>query len=184
MNDMHSVDFDGWDVMGMENVVLIGMPGTGKSTVGAKLAKRLRYGLIDTDRLIVEKTGKTLPQILSENGVDGFIEVEGRIGVELRCEHCVIATGGSMVFSDAAMQNLREGSTVVWLDTSLAELERRIHRSADRGIAAAPGTNVAQIDAARRPLYQKYADIRVQTVGGVERVVALILDALDRKQKR
>lgn len=169
--------------MGLNNIVLIGMPGTGKSTVGAKLAKRLRYGLIDTDRLLVEKTGIPLPQILSERGVDGLIAAEGSIGAELRCEHCVIATGGSMVFSDAAMQNLCQGNTVIWLDTNIAELEKRIHRSTDRGIAAVPGTTVAQLDAVRRPLYQKYANIRVQTVGGIERVVALILDALDQFQK-
>jgi len=165
--------------MGLNSIVLIGMPGTGKSTVGAKLAKRLRYPLIDTDCLILEKTGKTLPQILTENGIDGFIAVEGTIGAELKCDRCVISTGGSMVFSEVAMQNLCKGNTVVWLDTSLAELERRIHRHADRGIAAAPGTTVAQLDAVRRPLYQKYANIRIQTVGGIERVVTQLLEALN-----
>ena len=171
------------DVTGMENIVLIGMPGTGKSTVGAKLAKRLHYELIDTDRLIVQQTGKSLPQILSECGVNGFIDIEGAVGATLNCQHCVIATGGSMVLSESAMQNLCANSTVVWLDTDVTELDRRIRRSADRGIAAEAGTTVAQIDAIRRPLYSRYANIRIKTVGGIDRVVAMVMRALSKQSK-
>ena len=164
----------------MSNLVLIGMPGTGKSTIGARLAKRLHYRLIDTDKLLAEKTGQTLPQILSECGVESFLQLEGTVGAELNCENCVIATGGSMVFSDEAMQNLKRDAIVIWLDTELNELDRRIRRNADRGIAAQPGTSIAEIDALRRPLYRKYADIRVRTSGSVERVTAQILDAIAR----
>ena len=162
----------------MQNIVFIGMPGCGKSTVGAKLAKNLHMRLIDTDRLIVEKTGKSLPQLLRELGVDGFLQLEGNIGAQLVCDRCVIATGGSMVFSEAAMNHLKKGAVVVWLDTELPELEKRIRRNADRGIAAEPGTSLKAIDSLRRPLYEKYADLHVQTAGGVGHVVQQLTDQL------
>lgn len=162
----------------MDNVVLIGMPGTGKSTVGARLAQALGYTLVDTDRLMVKQYGKSLPALLAEHGVEGFLTLEGQVGAALRCQDCVIATGGSMVLSDVAMQNLRRGATVVWLDAPLEELERRIRRNADRGIAAEPGTTLASIDAVRRPLYARYADLHVQALQGVTRVTERILKEL------
>ena len=162
----------------MQNIVLIGMPGVGKSTVGRKLAKRLGFAWLDTDALIVQKYGKSLPTLLAEQGVDGFLALEGQIGTELRCVDSVIATGGSMVFSDAAMQNLKNSGTVVWLDTSLMELERRIRKNADRGIAARPSETLADIDAVRRPLYQKYVDIHIRTNGNIEGVVNRIIEKL------
>ncbi|NCB51626.1 MAG: shikimate kinase [Clostridia bacterium] len=162
----------------MNNIVLIGMPGAGKSTVGVILAKRLGYSFIDTDLLIIKKMGKTLPEILSEVDVASFLEIEGQIGESVRCEKCVIATGGSMVFSGAAMNNLREGSVVIWLDTKVDELERRVSAAADRGIAAQPGTTIADIDAVRRPLYEKYADIHINCRDGTDNVVSQIREAL------
>lgn len=154
------------------------MPGTGKSTTGVILAKRLGYGFIDTDLLIIEEAGKTLPEILAEGGVAAFLALEGRVGERIRCRKCVIATGGSMVLSAEAMKNLRGGGIVVWLDTATDELLRRISGSADRGIAAEPGTTIAEIDALRRPLYEKYADIHIRCRSGTDNVVAQIREAI------
>ena len=162
----------------MRNIILIGMPGTGKSTVGVILAKRLGYDFIDVDLLIIKKTGKTLPEIIADDGVGGFLAIENQVGESIRCDRCVIATGGSMVLNDRAMRHLGAESTVIWLDTDVAELEQRIENGADRGIAMAPGTTVAQIYADRKGLYEKYANIHIKCENGTDHVVSQIRDAL------
>ena len=161
-----------------QNIILIGMPGTGKSTVGIVLAKRLGYDFLDSDLLLAREAGMTLPEILKTIGVDGFLELEGRVGADIKCSGTVIATGGSMVLSPEAMANLASNGVVIWLETRIYELERRISRNPDRGIAAGPDTSVADIYAARRPLYEKYADMRIKCRRGVDSVVSQILDAL------
>ena len=138
-----------------QNIILIGMPGTGKSTVGVVLAKRLGYDFLDSDLLLAREAGMTLPEILKTMGVDRFLELEGRVGAGIKCS-----------------------GTVIWLETRIYELERRISRNPDRGIAAGPDTSVADIYAARRPLYEKYADVRIKCRRGVDPVVSQILDAL------
>ena len=162
----------------VRNIVLIGMPGTGKSTVGQLLARRLNYQLIDTDRRITAQSGKSLPEIIAANGVEGLLMLESEVGQTLDCDHCVIATGGSMVLSEAAMEHLRTLGVVVWLDTPLPELRRRIRRHQDRGIAAAPGVTLRQIDTMRRPLYQRYADFRVASARSVKATAEQILTML------
>ena len=158
----------------MRNIVLIGMPGSGKTTIGATLAVNLGYQLIDTDWLVMDAYGKSLPALIAEAGVDGFLRYEGLVGEGLACERCVIATGGSMVFSDGAMRNMRNLGTVVWLDAPMDVLKRRIAAGSDRGIAAEAGVTVEQLDAVRRPLYARYADIRVQSVGTKRDIAAQI----------
>ena len=159
----------------MRNIVLIGMPGTGKSTVGQLLARKLNYPLIDTDRRIIEKSGKSLPQIIADSGVEGLLALESEVGQTLECDRCVIATGGSMVLSEAAMRHLCAMGTVIWLDAPLVELHRRIRRHRDRGIAAAPGVTLTQIEAMRRPLYRRYADFRVASARSVKETAEQIL---------
>lgn len=163
----------------MHNIVLIGMPGTGKSTVGVILAKRLGYDFIDADLLIIKKAGKTLAEIIANAGVECFLDIENEVGESIRCDHCVIATGGSMVLNEGAMKHLCAENTVVWLDTDVKELERRIENGTDRGIAVAPGTSIAQIYADRKQLYEKYANIHIQCENGTDRVVSQIRDRLD-----
>ena len=158
--------------------MLIGMPGTGKSTVGIILAKHMGYDFIDTDLLIIRGTGKTLPEILVDSGIEGFLEIENLVGASIECEKCVIATGGSIVLCNDAMENLRKESVIVWLDTELAELERRIAASSSRGIAAKPGETVADIYKARRPFYEKYADIHIECAGNTDSVVSQVIRAL------
>jgi shikimate kinase len=154
------------------------MPGTGKSTVGVILAKRLGYDFIDADLQIIKETGKTLPEIITENGIDGFLKIEDQVGGNIRCNKCVIATGGSMVLNENAMKNLCDKNIVIWLDTDVAELERRIENGTDRGIAVTPGTTVAEILALRKPFYEKYADIHIKCENGTEHVVSQIREAL------
>ena len=119
----------------MKNIILIGMPGTGKSVVGRSLAERLGYAFIDADDLIVQATGKTLPEILRTEGVDALLSVEGRVGQTLECSNTVVATGGSMVLSEAAMDHLRENGVVVGLETPLSHISDRMPEDlTDRGI--------------------------------------------------
>ena len=103
----------------MKNIVLIGMPGTGKSVVGQALASRLGYEFVDVDDLIVERAGKTLPEILRQDGLEAFYKIEGQVGCDLNRQHTVIATGGSMVLYPEAMAHLKQDSVVVWLQTLL-----------------------------------------------------------------
>ena len=153
----------------MKNIVLIGMPGTGKSVVGRALSRRLNYTFIDVDDLITEKTGKTLPEILRTEGLDAFLAIEGRTGEELQLENTIIATGGSMVLSEKAMDNLRKNGVTVWLETPISQISQRMPEDLlDRGIAALPGMTIREIYEEREPLYAKYADLIVVSQEGEE----------------
>ena len=153
----------------MKNLVLIGMPGTGKSVVGQALSQRLGYTFIDVDDLIVEDTGKTLPEILRTEGLEAFLEIEGRIGAELHLENTVIATGGSMVLSEKAMENLRSNGITIWLETPMSRISERMPEDlTDRGIAALPGMSIREIYEQREPLYAKYADLIVASRDGLD----------------
>ena len=151
----------------MKNVILIGMPGTGKSVVGRALAERLGYTFIDADDVIVETAGKTLPEILRTDGLDTFLEIEARVGETMEYETTVIATGGSMVLYEKAMEHLKENGVVVWLETPLSQINDRMPDDlTDRGIAAPQGMTIRQIYEQREPLYAKYADLIVASKDG------------------
>ena len=151
----------------MKNIVLIGMPGTGKSTVGRALAERLGYDFVDADDLITQATGKTLTEILKTEGLEAFLSVEGRVGEQLNRQNTVIATGGSMVLSEQAMAHLKENSVVVWLETPLSQISRRMPADLiDRGIAAPKGMTIQEIYRQREPLYAQYADLIIASRPG------------------
>lgn len=151
----------------MKNLILIGMPGTGKSVVGRALAERLGYEFVDVDDLIMADTGKTLAQILRTDGLDAFLRTEGRIGEALDRENTVIATGGSMVLSEAAMEHLKKNSVTVWLETPLSQIAGRMPEDlTDRGIAAPEGMTIREIYRQREPLYARYADVIVASREG------------------
>ena len=163
----------------MDNIILIGMPATGKSTVGIVLAKLIGYDFIDVDILISKEQGRPLSRIIAEEGYDRFIEIEGKAGAGLRCEKTVVATGGSMVFSEAAMKNLSSLGKLVWIDSPLSELEKRVSGSlAERGVASPKKMTMGQIFDLRHPLYKKYADIKIDGSGNPEAVVSLIRERL------
>ena len=164
----------------MKNVVLIGMPGTGKSTVGVVLAKYMGYDFLDTDILLARQQQSTLPKLIETQGLERFLELEGEAGLSVDCGDTVVATGGSMVFSAPAMEHLRRSGVVVWLETPLDVLEERLSHAAreDRGVAAPADMSVRDIYAQRAPLYTKYADVRILCGEGVDGVVADIRTAL------
>ena len=163
----------------MNNIVLIGMPGAGKSTVGVLLAKTLGYAFLDTDLVIQEREGRLLQDLVDQLGVEAFLDREAAAIVSVDCDRTVIATGGSVVCRDGAMEHLRKLGRIVYLRLPLEELERRLHNISTRGIAMAPGETLAHIYDYRSPLYQKYADLTVamdrQTL---EETVEQVLSAL------
>lgn len=150
-----------------ENVVLIGMPGAGKSTLGVVLAKILGYEFIDADLLIQGKLDKTLQKIIDACGPDGFIEVENEVLCTLSATHTVIATGGSAVYSDEAMRHLSSIGTVVYLKVSYEELESRLGGLHERGVVMknGMGMSLADLYEERSPLYDKYADLTIDIDG-------------------
>lgn len=163
------------------NIVLVGMPGSGKSTVGVILAKLTARDFIDTDILIQNNAGCSLQSILDRDGYLELRSIEERILCGLECRNHVIATGGSAVYSQAAMKHLRADGVVVFLDVDLAVLESRDLGLALRGIAKRPEQSFAELFEERFILYSAYADIVISCSAlSHERVCARILDALRR----
>lgn len=145
----------------MKNIVLVGMPGCGKSTVGVILAKTLGLSFTDTDLLICAKEEDTLQNIIEEKGLSYFEAVENEVGETLKVKNTVVATGGSMIMYEKAMAHLKKIATVVYINVSLSELKRRLVNIKTRGITFAEGETLDDIFDIRTPLYQKYADITV-----------------------
>ncbi len=145
----------------MKNIVLIGMPGSGKSTLGVLLAKALGYSFVDTDLIISQKANKTLQKILDTDGLDFFLELEEEVGSELECKKTVVATGGSMVMSEKAMANLKSNSIVVYIDVPFEEIKRRVYNIKTRGIAFHRNETLEDVYKIRKPLYEKYSDVTV-----------------------
>ncbi|NMD38947.1 MAG: AAA family ATPase [Christensenellaceae bacterium] len=161
------------------NIILIGMPSSGKSTIGAKLAKKIKYDFIDTDTLITTKYGMPLTSIIDERGYDAFMEIEGETGATLKVEKSVIATGGSMVLMSNAMENLKSIGTIVFLDAPLNLLESRLEKTLHtRGVATPTPMTPAQILAYRLPYYQKYADITINCENNKNKTILEIIEAL------
>jgi shikimate kinase len=163
------------------NIVLIGMPGVGKSTVGVLLAKASRRDFIDIDVQIQAAEGRALQDIIDAGGLSGFCRIEERCVLALDCRRCVIATGGSVVYSAAAMGHLKGSSLIVHLDLSLPLLEKRLTDMASRGVVIGPGRTLAELYQERQPLYQAWADLTIDCAGRThEQVVEAILAAAGR----
>jgi shikimate kinase len=147
------------------NVTLIGMPGSGKTTVGQHLARHWGWTFFDTDHFIERGEGKTLEQIIDEHGHAAFLQVEASYIGRVAGQGQVISTGGSVVYNTAAMHHLLGLSTVVYLNVPLTELERRLGNLKARGVVIAPGMTIADLWRERHPLYQSYADVDVVCTG-------------------
>ncbi len=163
----------------MSNIVLIGMPGCGKSTVGVLLAKALGYAFMDTDVVLQERRKKKLQQIINEKGIDGFLAIEEDTIAGVDCEHTVIATGGSVVYGKRAMAHLHENGTVVYIKLPYAEIERRLDNLATRGVTLRKGQTLRMLYDERVPLYEAEADVVFDASGNqIEQTVAGIARAL------
>lgn len=157
------------------NVILIGMPGAGKSTVGVLLAKRLGYHFIDTDLLLQIQQQCRLQQIIGREGLTGFKKLEADVLCNLEATHSVIATGGSAVYSERAMARLKLLGQLVFIDIPLDELLNRVDDMDSRGLVIGPDESYQQLYEERWPLYRKYAEVTIQGAGlRVEAVAAAI----------
>ncbi|HBG13372.1 MAG TPA: shikimate kinase [Clostridium sp.] len=147
------------------NITLIGMPASGKSTVGVLLAKRLGYSFVDVDIVIQEQEGRLLKDIIAKEGQEGFLTVENRINAGLNVRHSVIAPGGSVIYGKEAMEHLKEISTVVYLKLSYESVEERLGNLVDRGVVLKDGMTLRDLYEERVPYYEKYADITIDENG-------------------
>ena len=161
------------------NIALIGMPAVGKSTVGVVLAKNLGFDFLDTDILIQSRENKTLADIIEAKGLDGFLDIEGRHVASVDCSHHVIATGGSVVYREAAMAHLAKISRIVYLSIELDTLMTRLSDITSRGVAIGPGKGMEDLYKERTPLYDRYCDIKIDCGDlGPDRVMAAVLKQL------
>ena len=161
-----------------KNIVLIGMPGVGKSTVGVILAKILGLKFTDSDLCIQEREGRLLKDIIAEEGVDRFIEIEGDVLSTLNVDRSVIATGGSAVYSTAAMETLKESGAIVYLKLSLDSLKYRLHDIKGRGVVLRDGQTLDDLYKERTPLYERFADITVTEDGLTPEETVAAIEAL------
>ncbi len=143
------------------NIILIGMPGCGKSTIGVILAKSLLSDFIDTDLLIQNKFKKSLCEIINEEGIESFKDKENQVLKDLKAENSVIATGGSAVYCEEGMKNLKKDGKVVYLNLPPKTIKDRIDNITTRGIAMEKGTTIDALYSERAPLYEKYTDYTV-----------------------
>ena len=163
----------------MKNITLIGMPGSGKSTLGVLLAKTLGFGFVDTDLVIQQREGDLLQNILDKVGTEAFLDLEADAICPVDCDKTVIAPGGSVICRERGIEHLRALGPVVYLRIPCDVLERRIHNMGSRGIAFRPGETLKDIYDYRTPLYEKYADIVVDgDKGSLEETLAAVLQAL------
>lgn len=169
----------------MNNVVLIGMPGAGKSTVGVVLAKRLGYRFIDSDLVIQEKKGMLLHEIIKEKGIDGFLAVENEINASLNVNRSVIATGGSVIYGEEAMEHLKKTGMIVYLKLSYGAVERRLGDLDERGVTVRKGQTLKDLYEERIPYYEKYAEVVLDCENKMIRdIVAEIMEILHREKRR
>lgn len=167
---------------GNDNLILIGMPGVGKSTIGVILAKELGFQFLDSDLLIQQREKKLLKEIIAQKGTDGFIAVENTVNASIEAQRTVIATGGSVVYGREAMTHLKEIGKIVYLEISYAFLEKRLHNLRGRGVVQREGQTLRDIYEERTPLYEAYADFIVNEDGkGIEETLQDILTLIRNK---
>ena len=164
-------------------ISLIGMPGAGKSTIGVVLAKFSGLRFVDTDLNIQVQAGATLQQILDSKGYQYLRSLEKKVLLGIELDEAIIATGGSVVYSEVVMRELKTAGPVVYLEADLATLQQRVATAPLRGIACAAGQEFTDIFAERTPLYKRYADLIIDASAGTpETVATMILQALTPPQ--
>lgn len=172
----------GYNKFGMDNLILIGMPSSGKSTSGVLLAKKIGYGFIDCDLLIQGEESALLCEIIERKGAEGFLKIEERVNAGLYANRCVIATGGSVVYCERAMEHLKTLGKIVYLKLGKDAVKARIPSFEKRGVVMRG--NVSSLDelyAEREPLYKRYADITIECDGQtIEQTVDAVIAATGR----
>jgi len=164
--------------MQINNIILIGMPGSGKSTIGVLLAKSAGMGYIDTDLLIQNASGQLLYQMIERDGIDAFLQYEENILKTVVCSNCVIATGGSAVYGAEAMAHLARLGHRVYIELPCETVAGRLGNIFTRGVAIRKGSTLKELYEERKPLYEKYADITVDGSGTPAEVMERILEAV------
>ena len=167
----------------MKNIILIGMPGCGKSTVGIILAKIIGYEFIDSDLIIQRERDMLLPELIERYGVDGFRRIENEINAAITAEKTVIATGGSVIYGAEAMAHYKEIGTVVYIKLPCDEIAERVGDLSQRGVAADPDQSIADIYNERTPMYERYADITIDADGlRIEQTAKLIMKMITERK--
>jgi shikimate kinase len=165
----------------LKNIILIGMPASGKSTVGVLLARTLGFSFIDTDVLLQTGQNLLLPEIINIRGINGFLKLEEELLLNMETESHVIATGGSAVYSEAAMSHLKATGICIYLETDPAVITRRIESITSRGVVMGKGKTMDELFCERKPLYEKFGDITVNCDSiAIEETVSLCIAALKK----
>lgn len=149
----------------MNNIILIGMPAAGKSTVGVVIAKRLGYEFIDTDLIIQKQEKRLLKEIIEEEGIDGFLKIENQVNRDLEAERAVIAPGGSVVYCEEAMEHYKKIGTIVYLHVPFETISNRIRNAKRRGVVLKEGQTLEMLYQERKALFERYADITIHLEG-------------------
>lgn len=161
----------------MKNIIFIGMPASGKSTVGVVVAKRLGYDFIDTDLLIQKQEGRLLKDIIADVGNDGFLQIENQVNRDLEAEHAVISPGGSVVYCEEAMQHFKKIGTIIYLETSYQTICDRISNAKNRGVVLRKGQTMKDLYDERVRLFERYADYTISEEGlNLEETIEKVLD--------
>lgn len=164
----------------MKNIVFIGMPASGKSTVGVVVAKRLGYKFVDTDLVIQEVEKRLLKEIIAEEGNEGFLRIEDRVNAEIQEERAVISPGGSVVYCENAMRHYKETGMIVYLHTSYETINNRLHNAKNRGVVLKDGQTIKDLYEERTALFERYADLTISEEGrDLEETIEEILRVLE-----
>jgi shikimate kinase len=173
-------------MMKTKNIILVGMPGSGKSTLGILLAKKIHYGYIDSDSVIVAQKGKLLPELIEELGNEGFLDLEAQVNGSLSVNRCVIATGGSAIYRGDVIEKMKENGIVVYLKIPYDEVEKRLGDLKKRGVVLKEGYTLKDLYEERAPLYELHADYIIElnessVENSAEKIRRTILPALSEE---
>ena len=164
----------------MNNIIFIGMPASGKSSVGIVVAKRLGYEFVDTDLLIQKQEGRLLREIIADLGNEGFLKIENQVNRDVQAEKCVISPGGSVIYCEEAMRHFKEIGTIVYLKVSFEDLKKRIRSLKKRGVVLKEGQTFRELYLERTKLFEKYADVTVCEDGlELEETIEKVLASLN-----
>lgn len=164
----------------MKNIVFIGMPASGKSTVGVVVAKRLGYKFVDTDLVIQEVEKRLLKEIIAEEGNEGFLRIEDRVNAGIQEERAVISPGGSVVYCENAMRHYKETGMIVYLHTSYETISNRLHNAKNRGVVLKDGQTLKDLYEERTALFERYADLTISEEGrDLEETIEEVLRVLE-----